>query len=99
MTSDQFVAWLERKLHEHGAGKVVPDAATLQAQAREAIAANIVRERAAALEAAAWAEAEAVALPRDLDRRAWAVLAAHPELSWEEAVEIAMAPTIERGAA
>ena len=25
MTSDQFVAWLEGKLAEHGAGKVVPD--------------------------------------------------------------------------
>jgi Protein of unknown function C-terminus (DUF2399) len=99
MTSDQFLAWLESRLRWHGAGKVVPDAATLEAQAREAIAAGIARERAAAVEAAAWAEAAAVVLPRDLDRRVRAILAAHPELSWEEAVERAMTPTIERGAA
>jgi hypothetical protein len=99
MTSDRFVSWLEVRLRGHGAGKVVPDAATLEAKAREAIAARIVREHAAAVEAAAWTEAEAVALPSGLARRARAILAAHPELSWEEAVERAVASTIERGAA
>jgi hypothetical protein len=51
------------------------------------------------VELAAWAEAKAVALPPDLIHRVRAILAAHPELSWEEAVERAMTPTIERGAA
>jgi hypothetical protein len=99
MTSDQFVAWLESKLREHGAGKVVPDAAMLEAKARETIAARIIRERAAEVEVAAWAAAGSVQLPPDLIRRVRAVLATYPSLSWEEAVERVMAPTIERGAA
>jgi hypothetical protein len=85
MTSDQFIFWLESRLSRYGAGKVVPDTATLEAKAREAIAAGLVRERAAAVEAAAWAEA--VTLPPDLARRVRATLATHPELSWEAAVE------------
>jgi uncharacterized membrane protein len=99
MTSDQFVEWIERKLSQHGAGKVVPDAVVLEAKAREAIAADIVQQRAAEVEAAAWAAAGSVQLPPDLISRVRAVLATYPSLSWEEAVERVMAPTIERGAA
>ena len=38
MTSDQFVAWLEGKLEEHGAGKVVPGAEVLERHARRVLA-------------------------------------------------------------
>ena len=34
MTSDQFIAWVWEALERHGAGKVVPDNARVEAKAR-----------------------------------------------------------------
>jgi hypothetical protein len=51
MTSDQFVAWLERKLTENGVEKFVPDEATLDAGWRRARLAARLREALAELKA------------------------------------------------
>ena len=59
MTSRQFLDWLEGKLEEHGAGKVVPPLEMLESKARSAIALRLVSDRIAEIEDAARREAAA----------------------------------------
>ena len=49
MTSDQFVAWLEGKLAEHGAGKVVPEVEVLERHARRVLARRLAADRVRSL--------------------------------------------------
>jgi hypothetical protein len=91
MDSRQFLDWLEARLREHGAGKVVPPGDVLRAKAREALAAGLVSRRLARIEAQAWAEAAGAELPADLERRVARVLGEQPELAWEQAVAQAVA--------
>ena len=66
MTSREFLDWLEGKLEEHGAGKVVPPLEMLETKARSAIALRLVSDRVAEIEDAARREAAAATLPDDL---------------------------------
>ena len=84
MASDQFVAFVERKLAEAGARKVIPDAALMketyrtlarEAKARSALEAEL--ERIAAV---------AVKTPNDLAKRVRAYLDKHPTETWDAAV-------------
>jgi hypothetical protein len=86
MTSDQFVAWLESKLEEHGAGKVVPLDDVLERHARRLLARRLVADGIASLIAAAEAEADRAALPGDLAGRVIEKLFRVPELPWEDAL-------------
>ena len=86
MTSRQFLDWLEGKLEEHGAGKVVPPLEMLESKARSAIALRLVSDRIAELEDAARREAAAATLPDDLAGLVGRVLVARPDLAWEDAV-------------
>lgn len=54
MTSEQLIAYIEGKFHEHGITKVIPDAATLERHARRTIEQRLTRD---------WFEAVAVILP------------------------------------
>jgi hypothetical protein len=83
MTSDQFVAFVERKLAEAGAHKVVPDVATMA----EAYAA-FKRENFARPVVDRWLQRRArrpVAVPADLEARVRAYLAEHPAKTWDSA--------------
>jgi hypothetical protein len=86
MTAPVFVAFLERKLAEHGVRKVVPDDDILEHHARRVIkqqlAQNVLDDNRLALEA----EAAARPLPGDLAKQVASVLARRPELSWDAAV-------------
>ena len=85
MTSDVFVAFVERKLVDHGIAKVVPPEATL-AEAFTAF------RRGAAAQAALRAEmarlnAEPVEVPSDLDAKVRAHLEDNPEETWDAALK------------
>lgn len=86
MPSDQFVAWLERKLEEHGAGKVVPLEQVLEQHARRLLARQLAEDRAAALAKELQAEAAGAELPPDLSARVKLELDGNPELPWEDAL-------------
>ena len=79
MTSPQFVAFLEEKLAEHGAGKVIPSAREL-ADAY-CLFARGERARRIAEEALAAMSAEETAVPVDLEEHLRAYLVEHPEVA------------------
>jgi hypothetical protein len=91
MTSDQFLGWLERKLEEHGAGKVMPEGELLARHARRLLARRLAAGRVAALARELEAEAAGAALPADLAARVERELARDPALPWEDALALVVA--------
>jgi hypothetical protein len=84
MTSDVFVAFVERKLIEAGARKVIP-AATLMIEAYSAF----VRERLAQPVIERWLMrlgGRNVAVPGNLEAQVRAFLAEHPAATWDAAL-------------
>ena len=84
MTSDAFVGFVERKLIEAGARKVVP-AATLMIEAYRAL----VRERLAQPVIERWLlrlESRAVAIPGNIEAQVRAFLAVNPAATWDAAL-------------
>jgi len=84
MTSDQFIAWLEGKLDEHGVQKVIPDSKVLGAAYRRA--AFLQKLDLAQAELAKQIKADAVALPTALPKKVERLLRETPELSWDQAI-------------
>lgn len=84
MTSDQFVAWLERKLAEYSVRKVIPKADVLRSAYRRAT--FLQQLDAAQAELAEQTKGNKVALPTQLSRRVERLLRGTPEMSWDEAV-------------
>jgi DNA topoisomerase VI subunit A len=84
MTSEQFIAWLERKLTEHGVRKVIPRGKTLEATYRRAVRC----QRAAAEFERLRAEAgdRDIPIPDDLGERVRERLKTHPDQPWDDAV-------------
>jgi hypothetical protein len=84
MTSDEFVAFVERKLEESGVKKVVPESemleATYGAMTRSA------RAKAALQSELDHLKDEAVAAPKDLMEKVKIHLTMHPVKTWDEAV-------------
>ena len=85
-TSDQFVAWLEGKLNEHGITKVVPDDAALELAYRRSLAAAYFEDHAHDLIEAARKHAVAADLPLDLRSRMEEALKTDPARSWDAVV-------------
>jgi Topoisomerase 6 subunit A/Spo11, Toprim domain len=83
MTSDQFVAWLEHRLTEHGVAKVIPETETLVKAYRLAMRTKAFNAELARMQDSI--EQEPIAIPDDLRERIQAVLQEQPELSWEAA--------------
>jgi hypothetical protein len=86
MTSDQFVAFVERKLAAAGAVKVMPDAATMAtaytAFRRESLARPVVER---------WLERQsrrAVDVPADLEALVRTYLDERPAKTWDDAVRL-----------
>jgi hypothetical protein len=86
MPADMFVAFLERALIRHGVEKVVPDAETLEHQARRAIEQRLGEKLFHDNRTKLQAEAAAVTLPEDLDDQVKALLDLQPEIPWDQAV-------------
>jgi hypothetical protein len=84
MTSGQLVAFLERKLQQHGIKKVIPNADTL-ADTYCLLAHSRAAEPVVKRELAKFNEM-AVQVPADLEGKVREHLAKHPEVRWDEAV-------------
>jgi hypothetical protein len=93
LPSDQLVAFIERKLTEHGIQKVVPnddllrDAYQLYAKSKrvEEIVAEAIGE----------IDDEDITVPDDLSSRVTALLKEDPKLRWDEAVAAIVEPRLE----
>jgi hypothetical protein len=86
MPADVFVGFLERKLAEHGARKVVPDDDTLECHARRVIEQGLAEDAMRESRTRLQAEAASATVPEDLGDRVRAVLERRPELPWDRAV-------------
>ncbi|MBN1443003.1 MAG: hypothetical protein JXA90_09845 [Planctomycetes bacterium] len=84
MTSAQFVAWLEKKLTEHGVTKVVPDPDALASAYRRAMFLQAVDR--ATQELHRRIASTTIDVPEDLASRVTEILTEHPALSWDRAV-------------
>ena len=84
MTSDQFIAFVERKLTEAGITKVVPPKDQLASAYRLFSQSKRIEEIVA--ESIADDAGNKISVPRDLESRVRAYLAKHPRAPWETAV-------------
>jgi hypothetical protein len=84
MTSDLFVQWLENRLIQQGAKKVIP-APDIVARAYQ-LAVRTKAVNAQLIQVQKTIEGQPIAIPGDLEARVQAVLQEHPELSWDAAV-------------
>lgn len=85
LSSEEFVAFLERKLTEHGVKKIVPTkadlAATYRAFAQGREAEKVIRRELKKLNGGS-----KVMVPRDLQEQVRDYLQQHPEERWDAAV-------------
>jgi hypothetical protein len=88
MTSDALVAMIERKLDDYGLKKVVPDDALLAEAYQEFHRSQQLREKFEELEEE-FEETE-IKVPKNLRTRVSAVLDKHPDLRWDDAVQIVL---------
>jgi hypothetical protein len=87
MTSSQFIAFLERKLAEHGVKKPVPEEyGVLEQHARRVITRALPNKRLDAIRGEVDVEAATVALPDDLRQQIEATLEAKPAIPRDLAV-------------
>jgi hypothetical protein len=93
MTSDALIAMIERKLAAYGLEKVVPSADLLGETYRAFHRSQRLREKFAEMEQLFDKEAEAATIPDDLEQRVRAVLAAHTDLRWDDAIEVVLDET------
>jgi Protein of unknown function C-terminus (DUF2399) len=84
--SDQFIEWLEARLEENGAEKVVPDAETLETAWRRVRMRHAVNKKISEVQASLRDEANAEAVPDDLAAQVRAQLEDDPAMSWDEAL-------------
>jgi hypothetical protein len=84
MTSDVFVAWLERRLTEHGVAKVIPPPDTLTKAYQLARQTKAINKELARLQTTM--RDQAIEIPEDLDARVRETLEEDPALSWDAAV-------------
>ena len=86
LTSPQFIAFLERKLKQHGVRKIVPGKAVLLDANRRAYFAHGVNAEIEKIVGKLKAQAEKVKVPTDLAKRVQARLKQDPALSWDAVV-------------
>lgn len=87
-TTAQFIEWLDAKLEEHGTGKVIPDAQTLETAYRRARMRHAVNEKITEATASLRDELVAGTVPGDLDEQIRQQLDDEPRLSWDEALAV-----------
>jgi len=91
MTSDALIAMIERKLKEHGIEKVVPND-DLLGKAYQAF--NHSKQLRAVFKKAESAfKSTKIKTPADLKKRVGAILKKHPDLRWDDAVQVVLDET------
>jgi hypothetical protein len=85
--SADFVAWIERKLEQHGVAKIVPDQDTLMLAYRRAVASRYVASRLQSAIEEAQRQAAEAPVPDDLAALVTAGLRGGPAQSWDEVVQ------------
>ncbi len=96
-TSDRLIAWLERKLTEHGVTKFVPPAEALTAAYRRAVHVHEVNKALARTHKSAIKASEQARVPKTLAKQVGALLKAKPALSWDAAVAGIATAKVEKG--
>ena len=86
MTSDQLVAFIERKLDEHDVNKVIPDRDMLAETYRNGVKARRIERAIKEALAKQKANESSIKMPDDLGGRVIKYLRKHPAASWDEAV-------------
>jgi hypothetical protein len=94
MPSDQFVAFLEDKLEEHGIAKIVPDAATLGKTYQMFAKGEKLKAAFKEAEKAIGSEKDAGAIPADIVKRVGDILDEHPKIPWHLAVHSLLDPQV-----
>ena len=87
MTSEQFVAFIKRKLAEHGVEKIVPSKRTLDEAYQLFQRSRLLEEAYDKAEADVEAEVADARAPRDIKKRVTEILKKRPTLRWDAAVE------------
>jgi hypothetical protein len=85
--SADFVAWIERKLEQHGVVKIVPDQSALALAYRRSVASRYVASRLQSTIHEAQRHAADVLLPDDLATLVAAGLQGDPAQSWDEVIQ------------
>jgi hypothetical protein len=91
MTSDALIAMIERKLKAYGLEKVIPADAVLADAYRAFHRSQQLREEFEELESEF--EEEKIKVPKTLRKQVRATLAKHPELRWDDALQIVLDET------
>jgi len=85
--SADFVAWIERKLTQHGVAKIAPDQDTLTLAWRRAVAARYVTSRLQSAVRDAQRHAAEAPVPDDLAALVAAGLRGDPTQSWDDVIK------------
>jgi hypothetical protein len=93
MTSDALVAMIERKLKEYGLKKVIPDDELLADAYCAFHRSQQLREKFEELQAAFEGEHAEIEVPKDLKEQVLAFLDKHPDLRWDDAIQIVLDET------
>ena len=81
MTSDQLIAWLKKKLKNHGVKKVIPEKDVLASAYRRAKYLQWIEEQMEEME-----NEKRTRVPSDLREKVKNLLKEHPTQSWDEAI-------------
>jgi hypothetical protein len=92
LTSDVLIEMIERKLDEYGLQKVVPDLDVLADAYRAFHRSHQLREKFEEMVEGFEAAPKEVEVPADLCNQVRAKLAEHPELRWDDAVQLVLDP-------
>ena len=90
MTSDQLIAFIERKLKKHGIRKVVPGEKLLGDAYRAFHRSKQLREIFEEAESDFDANETEVDVPDNLEIRVRKILKKHDDLRWDDAVQVAL---------
>jgi hypothetical protein len=90
MTSDALIRMIERKLHDYGLEKVIPEDGLLVATYRGFHHSQQLRERFEEMQSNFEKNATEIAVPKDLKEQVRAILDAHDDLRWDDAIQIVL---------
>jgi hypothetical protein len=93
MTSGDLIDMIEHKLVDYGLKKVIPDGGLLADTYRAFQRSQQLRKKFNEMERQFDKEATVADIPKDLEQRVCAVLAEHPDLRWDAAVQLVLDPT------
>jgi len=88
MTSDALIAMIKRKLKQYGLKKVVPSNELLGEAYREFHRSKELREELEELESGF--EESKIKVPKNLKNQVSAILTKHPDLRWDDAIQIVL---------